>query len=105
MFEERLTSLGRRDAAERLGHFLLEMHHRLRPSANRFRLPVTQAFLADMLGLTSVHVSRMLSQLRDEGLVDMNDQGVHLLDIDTLRRACDFDPGYLAVDPVCNDAD
>ena len=105
VLEERLTSLGRRDAAERLGHFLLEMHHRLRPPADRFRLPVTQTFLADLLGLTSVHISRMLSQLRDDGLVEMNDQGVHLIDIETLRNACDFDPAYLGLEPICDDAD
>lgn len=105
LLEERLTSLGRRNAAESLGHFLLEMHHRLRPPSDRFRLPVTQTFLADLLGLTSVHVSRMLTQLRQEALAEMNDHGVHLLDIDALRRACDFDPGYLGVEPACDNSD
>jgi CRP-like cAMP-binding protein len=101
LLEERLTSLGRRDASESLGHFLLEMHHRLRPPADRFRLPVTQTFLADLLGLTSVHVSRILTRLRDGGLVDMNDRGVHLLDIEALKSACDFDPAYLSLEPIC----
>lgn len=105
LLEERITSLGRRDAAERLGHFLLEMHHRLRPPADRFRLPVTQTFLADLLGLTSVHISRMLTRLRDEGRVDMNDHGVQLLDIDALRDQCDFDPSYLGLEAFCDDAD
>ncbi len=105
LLEERITSLGRRNAAERLGHFLLEMHYRLRPPADRYRLPVTQTFLADLLGLTSVHISRMLAQLRDESLVDMNDHGVHLIGIDELKRRCDFDPGYLGLEVFCAGAD
>lgn len=105
MLEERLTSLGRRTAAQRLGHYLLEMHHRLQPPADNYRLPVTQQFLADLLGLTSVHVSRMLTELRDAGLVDMTDQGVALLDPDELRLKTDFDPGYLALAPYCDPDD
>lgn len=105
VLEERITSLGRRDAAERLGHFLLEMHHRLHPPADRFRLPVTQTFLADLLGLTSVHISRMLARLREDGLVDMFDHGVHLVDIEALKEACDFDPGYLGLEPFCENKD
>jgi CRP-like cAMP-binding protein len=101
MLEERLTSLGRRDALQRLGHFLLEMHHRIRPPADRFRLPVTQQFLADLLGMTSVHVSRMLTELRDSHLVDMSDHGVELLDPDELALKTDFDPAYLALQPFC----
>lgn len=101
MLEERLTSLGRRTAAQRLGHYLLEMHHRLQPPSDRYRLPVTQQFLADLLGLTSVHVSRMLTELRDSGLVDMTEQGVELIDPDELKLKTDFDPGYLALGPYC----
>lgn len=105
MLEERLTSLGRRTAAQRLGHYLLEMHYRLQPPADKYRLPMTQQFLADLLGLTSVHVSRMLTELRDRGLVDMNEQGVELLDPDELKLKTDFDPGYLQLEPYCDGAD
>lgn len=101
MLEERLTSLGRRTAFQRLGHYLLEMHHRLQPPSDKYRLPITQQFLADLLGLTSVHVSRMLTELRDSGLVDMTEQGVELLDPDELKLKTDFDPGYLGLGPYC----
>lgn len=105
MLEERLASLGRRDSAQRLGHFLLEMHHRLQPPADQYSLPVNQQFLADLLGLSAVHVSRMLKELREAGLVDMTEHGVELLDPAELALKTDFDPAYLLLGSHRGDAD
>lgn len=52
------------NAQERIGDLSLELHERATladfVSRNRFALPLTQELLADALGLTSVHVNRML---------------------------------------------
>lgn len=66
-----ITRLGRLNAQERIGDLLLELNDRLGASGlaegGRFELPLTQEALADALGLTSVHVNRMIQQARREG--------------------------------------
>jgi len=62
---------------------------------NSMKLPVTQAQLADVLGLTPVHINRMISSLRASGLITMSSQRVTILDWRGLVRAADFDPAYL----------
>jgi CRP-like cAMP-binding protein len=66
MVVEHLVDLGRRDAAERMAHFLLELGARLAlvglGSKTGFACPLTQYHLADALGLSAVHVNRVLRQ-------------------------------------------
>lgn len=66
-----VVRLGRLNALERTGDLFLEVHERLSLAglvvADGFELPLTQEMLADALGLTSVHVNRMLQQLRRDG--------------------------------------
>jgi CRP-like cAMP-binding protein len=73
MVVEHLVDLGRRSAEERMGHFLLELGARLQlvglGDARGFDCPLTQYHLADALGLSAVHVNRVLRHLREEGLV------------------------------------
>jgi len=63
-----ITRLGRLTAEERIGDLLLEFHERLTLASlvidNSFDVPLTQEALADAVGLTAVHVNRMLQQLR-----------------------------------------
>lgn len=73
MVVEHLVDLGRRSATERMAHFLLELGARLRlvGMANRdgFACPLSQYLLADAMGLSAVHVNRVLRELREEGLL------------------------------------
>lgn len=72
LLAERTVSLGRRNAKERMSHFLLELMERLDRvglvSDNSFELPLTQEMLGDALGLSIVHVNRTLKALREDGL-------------------------------------
>lgn len=99
---DRIRTLGRMSARERIGHFLLEIGSRLRVTDPRmstsFHLPLTQAQIADAVGLTNVYVSKSLSRLREEGLISMADGSVTLLDEETLREMCDFEDRYAALD-------
>ncbi|MDB5408631.1 MAG: Crp family transcriptional regulator [Rhodospirillales bacterium] len=67
--------LARATAEERISAFLLNLHARLLSrglvSATGFRLPMTQVQIADHLGLTVVHVNRVLRQLRERGFVSL----------------------------------
>jgi CRP-like cAMP-binding protein len=73
MVVEHLVGVGRRNALERTAHYLLELGARLRlvglATAAGYACPLSQYQLADALGLSAVHVNRVLRQLREEGLL------------------------------------
>jgi CRP-like cAMP-binding protein len=60
-----------------------------------FQLPLTQSDIADMVGLSVVHVNRMIQELRASGLIRWDRKTVTVLDINRLRELADFDPTYL----------
>lgn len=95
---ERIVNMGRRDAAERLAHFIIEINLRLNPEDHYFTLPMNQSMIGDTLGLSSVHVSRTLKYLSDQGLIDKQDQQIHIKDYPALVRLAGFDQRYLHSD-------
>lgn len=80
---DHLVRLGRLSALERLLHLMLEIHDRLsvigQVEHGRFSLPLTQEMLADVLGLSVVHVNRNLQELRRRGCLTVA-SGVVALD-------------------------
>ncbi len=58
-------------------------------------LPITQSEFADAMGVTTVHVNRLLQQMRAEGLVELKGDRLNIPDWETLKRVGDFDPTYL----------
>jgi CRP-like cAMP-binding protein len=99
---ERIVSLGRRTAAERLGHLLCELHLRLDmiglANGVGYDLPITQADLADLLGLSTVHVNRSLQELRGTGLMSLKCRQLTIHDLDEFREVSHFEPAYLHLD-------
>jgi len=99
MVVEHLVDLGRRSATERMAHFLLELGARLRligaADKKGFDCPLSQYLLADALGLSAVHVNRVLRELREEGLVTFQKGRVTFDDYDAMIEFCAFDRGYL----------
>ena len=95
--------LGRRSARERLAHLICELHARLDAvgaasdgaNARSFAMPLTQEEIADVLGLTAVHVNRTLQGLRSDGLIQLKDHRLTIPDEGALRRVAGFDGGYL----------
>ena len=91
--------VGRRPAPERLAHFACEML--VRTVAGPIRdgdgapCPLTQADLADLTGLSAVHVNRTLQGLRADNLMMLADRRLTVLDWEALKQAAAFDPGYL----------
>ena len=80
---DRLTSIGRMGAIERLAVLLLDMLGRLRVTAggvvDSFDLPLTQQDIGDAVGLTKVHVSRTLGEMERRGLIARNGRRVKVL--------------------------
>lgn len=102
-----LFRLGRLDAVGRVAHFLCETNARLVSAGlsdgRRFALGLNQNDLAEICGLTSVHVNRVMRQLREERLCIFRSSLVEILDPDRLTTRGQFDPAYLYIDdPVPN---
>ncbi|REC93497.1 Crp/Fnr family transcriptional regulator [Kushneria indalinina] len=99
MLVERMVNLGRRNAQSKLAHFLCEMRSRLAKTnagaLDEFRLPLSQQMLADLMGLTPVHVSRVFSSLRSQSLVYRDRHQITIPDVDKLKAFADFREGYL----------
>ena len=64
-----MVLLGRKTALEKVATFLLDLAHRL-SKGNSVDLPMQRADIADYLGLTIETVSRVLSQMVRDGLID-----------------------------------
>ncbi|MGZ5835653.1 MAG: Crp/Fnr family transcriptional regulator [Xanthobacteraceae bacterium] len=88
--DDQLIDLGQRPADERIAGLILRLRDRLDARGEveneTFRFPLRQQHIADIAGLTSVHVSRVLTQLRKDGLVDIADGMIHLHNLPELRR-------------------
>ncbi|MBV9784019.1 MAG: Crp/Fnr family transcriptional regulator [Acidisphaera sp.] len=99
MLRERIVSLGRRDARGRLAYLLCELLWRYQAidmvEDHTFRLPLTQLELADTLGLTPVHVNRVLQNLRRQGMLILEHRTMVLLDVDSLQEIAQFNSNYL----------
>lgn len=99
MLLEHLSGIGRRDALERVAHFLLELGTRLMRvglgTRAGYRCPLNQYILADTLGLTPVHVNRVLRKLREMGYVTVRAGDVVFDDFGGLVAFAGFEAAYL----------
>ncbi len=99
MVVEHLVNIGRRNAAERVAHFFLELGARAAligmGSKAGFACPLTQYLLADALGLSAIHINRVLRHLREDGLVTFRDGFVSFDNYNRLVEFAEFDPAYL----------
>jgi DNA-binding transcriptional regulator LsrR (DeoR family) len=62
-------------------------------------LPVTQSELGDAMGISTVHVNRVLQQLRTDGLIRLTGNRLEVPDWEQLKEVGDFNPAYLHLDP------
>lgn len=97
-----LTAMGRTSATAQMAHLICELHVRLgavgQTNGNSFHLPITQEELGDALGLSTVHVNRVLTELRNGGIVQWQGGGaVTILDWDRLSEIAEFTPTYLSL--------
>lgn len=101
-----LASVGRSSAIERCAAMLLDLHDRLEAIGQlhdaSFDFPLTQEQVGDLLGLTSVHVNRVLRELGQQGCIARTPRRMTLTDVDALRRLSPYgrrrfvrDPGWI----------
>ncbi|MGF9757070.1 Crp/Fnr family transcriptional regulator [Microvirga sp. 0TCS3.31] len=99
IFREWVMNVGRRETYNRMAHVLCELLVRLRAvglaEGYSCDLPITQAEFADAIGVTNVHVNRVLQQLRADGLIELSGDRLNILDWEKLKQVGEFDPTYL----------
>ena len=92
---EHLASIGRRTAIERTAHFFLELRDRLRlvglANMTEFDCPLSQYVISDALGLSAIHVNRVLRQLRELDFLDFQDHKVTLRNAAGLAELAGYD--------------
>lgn len=84
-----MMTLGSTSAAARLATFLLNLSERYKRrgySSTEFVLRMTREEIGNFLGLKLETISRLLSRLQGEGLVQIQGRGVKLCDLGSLRR-------------------
>ena len=73
--ENSVLDLGRRTSTQRIAGFILGLEQRLRErglaSEGTFEFPLRYRHIADILGLTPVHVNRIISSLREQGVIEL----------------------------------
>lgn len=96
---EWLVNMGQRLAENQLAHFLCELRLRLAvvgmADEHSMYLPLTQQDMADTLGLSTVHVNRVLQHLREQGLPQTHGRNITIPDLSRLEKFADFNPDYL----------
>ncbi|VWX49396.1 Crp/Fnr family transcriptional regulator [Novosphingobium sp. 9U] len=99
ILRQSLVNLACKDAYARVAHLFCEIWERLRIVAAaegpEYEFPVSQGQIANMLGLTPVHINRTLRRLREDGLTTFKGGVLTVHNIDSLRQLAGFDPSYL----------
>lgn len=94
-----IVSMGRRSSTERVAHLMCELYLRARTlglaDEGEFALPLSQPILADALGMTAVHINRVLKDLRLAGAMEAKRGSVSILDPGKLVQIAGFDENYL----------
>jgi CRP-like cAMP-binding protein len=102
IFRKWIVGMGRRTAYARFAHLICEFATRMHAvglmEAKICAMPFTQADMADALGLSNVHVSRVLSRFRKQGLLTWQDGILTIRKWRQLQKAAEFDPSYLQLD-------
>ena len=100
ILREWIVGLGRRSARQRVAHLLCELVVRLEAvglgaKQSPLNLPITQAELGDALGLSTVHINRVLQDFRAADLLTWRGSTLHVRDWDGLQTAGEFEEQYL----------
>ncbi|WP_114943511.1 Crp/Fnr family transcriptional regulator [Microvirga calopogonii] len=102
IFREWVMNVGRREGVSRMAHVLCELIVRLKAVGlvddHACDLPITQSEFADALGFTTVHVNRILQQMRADNLIDLKGDRLNVPDWSRLKEVGEFDPTYLHLD-------
>lgn len=90
---ERMAALGQRNAHGRVVQLLLHLVSRLKErnmnAGQDYAFPLTQNHLADALGLTTIHINRVLRDLRKRGILAIDGGTISVFDEKAMRDVLD----------------
>lgn len=99
-YQRYLLNIGRKDAAESLAYLILDLLDKIKNTNNTCAkntcvepedfFPLNQEDMADAVGLTKVHVSRVISQFKKDGLIKCAHRKMEVLDRDELERIAQY---------------
>ncbi|WP_040370379.1 Crp/Fnr family transcriptional regulator [Blastomonas sp. AAP53] len=99
---DRLRALGRSEGKARLANLFLSIAARMRAVSGEnnpvIRIPLTQSDLGDAVGLTQVHVNRLIRQMTEEKLITRNRSTLTLVDEPRLIELARFVDRFSAID-------
>lgn len=92
---ERLRSCTHHRAEDRVAHFLLEIYAKYKfknmIDSNLLYFPITQEVVGELLGITSVHVSRCMTALEQKKLIRKSRNTIKILEPELLAEITGFD--------------
>ena len=101
IYRQWILTVGRRDAHARVAHLLCEFAVRLDDGAimpdRVYHIPMTQAQIGDALGISPIHVNRVLRAFKREGILLKKGSEVRFLDWNRLQDLAGFNRRYLHV--------
>ncbi|NJL06932.1 MAG: Crp/Fnr family transcriptional regulator [Methylacidiphilales bacterium] len=101
---ERLAVVGACNARRNFAHFVLDLFQRLRERQmardNGFRVPLSSMQLADALGLTTVHLNRVLRGFRDDRILTLENHTLTIHDLAALREIAAVSPSPAKGSPL-----
>jgi CRP/FNR family transcriptional regulator len=103
---QRMMGIGRKSARQRLAFLMLELYHRVKAAGEiipgteekSIVFPLSQEDLADAMGLTSVHISRTLRELTDEGLLSIKHRRLTIFNEPALAEIAHFEKSMVLQD-------
>ena len=94
-----ITSMGRRSSIERVAHLMCELYLRAcnigLANGTGFALPLSQIMLADSLGMTPVHLNRVVNELQKTGAIALQRGKLIINEPVALVQIAGFDENYL----------
>lgn len=95
--------LGSRSAISRVAHLFCELFLRLEivgcTDGQSCDFPLTQTQIAECIGVTPIHVNRVIQELRSTRLINLEYRRLTILNGEALATIAKFDPAYLYVGP------
>lgn len=97
--QQRLLSLGQKTATESLAYLIMELYSRIKlqapeffnPKTKEVLFPLNQADMGDALGLTKVHVNRIIAIFKEEGLISCGHKKINIINKERLSEIGQFD--------------
>ncbi|WP_106476896.1 Crp/Fnr family transcriptional regulator [Phytohalomonas tamaricis] len=99
LLTERMLNLMQCSARTKVAHFIVEIYMRLKrinPSVGHtFAFPISQQMIGELLGISTVHVSRTLTDIEQDGLLKKHRRTVEIFDMERLIDEAEFKTDYM----------